>query len=740
MRRIVMRLTISILMIVVLVAAGNVFYLGGTEGGLQFVWLKAKTYLPAELKVGGVHGKLLSHIKVENIVYQNQKMILTIKSVDVRWNALKLYRRLFVIRDLDVDGLQVNTNLQSAASSSSAVSSVSSQQVLNYLRYFRLEKMDIHQAEIRLGSANIIINGGMDEFWHFKWSAYVPDLHYFLNDLRGAVMTSGTMKGARMEPIMAADLSLRHLSSHYFSIGSLTGTINSGWSKAYSDAGKIRVKDLRVTGYRVPDFILQTIGRFRKGGYQLNAVATLSPANRITAQFEIPKLYSVFDLDQPFHAAANVNVKDFSQFNILFKDVPEVRQVDGLVTGSFRADGTILHPVIDGGLVMRQGSVFILSAKRRMTDVNIDTHYRTGGLVTMSGTFKSGEGDADFNGTFGIEDASLPLQIKLRSNNLTAVDTKEYQMKISPDIQLFYHDNDLLLTGRVDVPYADIAPVDFSTTETLPSDVIIVNSKSPQTVMPTNVTMQVRVVLGDQVTVKYRQLQSRLHGAVTLTGMEGRPLTATGEFNIDSGTYRAYGRDLNISQGRLIYAGNFLMNPGINLRASQTIKTLAYTGERALTVGVLVSGTLDKPRLTLFSDNANLSQGDILSYLLLGYPQSQASGASSLALINMAAQATDHADTANPLANLQQKLGLGELNVGSTEYFATDKSETQSATTVNVGRNLGSKLSLHYSIGLFQQIQVFSLRYQLGRHFAVQTETSTLENGGDLLYQLESAH
>ncbi len=234
---------------------------------------------------------------------------------------------------------------------------------------------------------------------------------------------------------------------------------------------------------------------------------------------------------------------------------------------------------------------------------------------------------------------------------------------------------------------------------------------------------------------------------MTINGYPDKPLTATGEFSLaKDGTYRAYGKQLLIQEGRLIYAGNQVTNPGISLRALHTVKRLGfasgsqsiYSGSDTIVVGVDVSGTLDKPVISLFSDQSVLSQGDILSYLLFGYPQSQASGASSLVLLNAATDMMGGKENKNIINNLQQSLGLEDLSVGSTEYYDYQNETSHNTTTFNVGRNLGHNLSLHYSIGLFQPIQIFSLRYQINRHLILQTETSTLENGGDLLYQLES--
>jgi translocation and assembly module TamB len=260
--------------------------------------------------------------------------------------------------------------------------------------------------------------------------------------------------------------------------------------------------------------------------------------------------------------------------------------------------------------------------------------------------------------------------------------------------------------------------------------------------------------LGDHVNLKYRGLNAALQGTINISGVPGSPLTATGEFSIAKDSkYKAYGRQLLIQQGQLIYAGNLLTNPGISLRATQQVKSVGFTGTSqfqtedfkpvysgsdTITVGIAVSGTLDKPAINLFSDPAGLSQGDILSYMLFGYPQAQATGASGLALLNAASDMVGGTDKKNIVNNLQQSLGLDELSVGSTEYYDMKSDLAQNTTTVNVGRNLGHKLSLHYSVGLFQPVQVFSLRYQINRHLVLQTETSTLENGGDLMYQLES--
>lgn len=735
------------------VVTGIIYYFIGTQSGLQLIWNGAETFLPDKITVGSVEGTIISHLTIHDLVYHDDGVNVSIHSLSLRWDALKLWRKHFVIHALDIDGVNVVIKQQKT----SQPSSIKSEDVLWWLRKINIEQASLRDARFDYGAAHIDINGSLDDDWHAQWSVNIPELNQFAADIHGKLVTNGSIAGSRMQPQINADINLEKFVSEYFSIASLKGVIRSQYKDHLTNIGSLRVQGLKIESFRVPDLVLNTEGSLFDGDYKLHARAQLSPVNVVTAEFILPQVTTAMTVNQTFIASAKVNVKDFSQFNTLFEDVPQVREFTGAVTGAFTGSGEILHPVFDGGLEAKNGSVFVPAYKIRLTNMNVKTHYHSGQKVNLSGTFSAGQGTGKFEGTYGLEESSLPLMLSVHGTDIAVGDSKEYQVKISPDVTLDYRDNDLILGGKILVPYAEIHPVDFRSTATLPSDVVIVNHHSVVTTVPTNVSLRVQVILGERVKLQYRDLNTKLSGSIIISGAEGNPMTAAGEFSIADGTYRAYGRNLNIQQGRLIYAGNLLTNPGINLRATQTVKTVqlsntsqfdsrpVYAGSSTLLVGIAVSGVIDKPRITLFSDASGLSQGDILSYLLFGYPQAQISDAASAALMQVASDMYGD-QKKNPVSSLQNKLGLNELGVGSVEYYNTKptadspQNTTQKDTTVNVGRNFGHNLSLHYSYGLFKQIQIFSLRYQIDRHFAVQTETSTQENGGDLMYQMESAH
>ena len=75
------------------------------------------------------------------------------------------------------------------------------------------------------------------------------------------------------------------------------------------------------------------------------------------------------------------------------------------------------------------------------------------------------------------------------------------------------------------------------------------------------------------------------------------------------GRYEAYGQELDITRGRLLFDVSPLDDPGLDIEAKRIIDTT--------TVGLNVRGTLQEPRLTFFSD-PSMPQTQIVSYLLTG--------------------------------------------------------------------------------------------------------------------------
>src|SRR5688500_14235662 len=104
------------------------------------------------------------------------------------------------------------------------------------------------------------------------------------------------------------------------------------------------------------------------------------------------------------------------------------------------------------------------------------------------------------------------------------------------------------------------------------------------------VEARVRVVLGEDVTLRAMGLRTELEGSLLVVDHPGQPApTASGELRLEEGTFRAYGQDLTIERGRLFFAGGPISNPGIDLRAYRRVP------EGDVLAGLQARGTLRAP-------------------------------------------------------------------------------------------------------------------------------------------------
>jgi autotransporter translocation and assembly factor TamB len=126
---------------------------------------------------------------------------------------------------------------------------------------------------------------------------------------------------------------------------------------------------------------------------------------------------------------------------------------------------------------------------------------------------------------------------------------------------------------------------------------------------------RLELVLGDRLNVRALGLIGRLTGKVMFINRPGADLlpVADGRLSIEDGTFRAFGQDLEIETGRVVYASKPVTEPELNVRAVRWIDNDPVVSS----VGVLLSGPADQPLLELFS-RPELDQTEIQSYLLTG--------------------------------------------------------------------------------------------------------------------------
>ena len=139
-------------------------------------------------------------------------------------------------------------------------------------------------------------------------------------------------------------------------------------------------------------------------------------------------------------------------------------------------------------------------------------------------------------------------------------------------------------------------------------------------------------------------------------------------------------------------------------------------------------GTLNNPKMTLFSD-PKMPDSSILSYLVLGRaPQNGGAGGES-ALLFKAAGAMGLGGGALT-KSLGDTFGLDALELGSS-------GDGGSGTSLMLGKYLTPDLYVGYGVGLLNAVNTFNVKYRLCQRLMFESNSSAVGTGADLIYTVE---
>jgi len=222
---------------------------------------------------------------------------------------------------------------------------------------------------------------------------------------------------------------------------------------------------------------------------------------------------------------------------------------------------------------------------------------------------------------------------------------------------------------------------------------------------------RVRLVLGDLVEVRAPGFRCKPKGNLLVVDEPGQPTRGTGDLTLHEGTYTAYGQDLSIEKGRLIFGGGPVTNPSLDIKAVRKVSS-------DIKAGFNITGTAEEPVLTVFSEPP-MSQSDALSYVMFGKKFDSSSKETSMAKETASQLAVQGSDVlARELAG---KIGLSDASVES-------KGGLQESSLF-LGTYVSPQLYVSYGVGLFQPQRTFRVRYSLSKHWMLQAENSDVQTG-----------
>jgi translocation and assembly module TamB len=316
----------------------------------------------------------------------------------------------------------------------------------------------------------------------------------------------------------------------------------------------------------------------------------------------------------------------------------------------------------------------------------------------------------------------MSLNASLNSLRLSA--RVDRRLVMSGQLTARLADRQLAIRGDLKTDEALIILPDDSV-PTLGKDVVVRGRESAETAKRVSVEpskkmtpdLAINLDLGPNFQLKGRGLNTRLAGQLELTSStatQGQP-RLTGTVRTVSGTFKAYGQQLDIERGVLRFTGPY-DNPTLNV--------LALRSKLSQRVGVQINGTALLPVVSLYAD-PELPEAEKLAWLVLG--RSPTEGGAETALLQQAALALMGRNDNGTGVSLAQRVGLDELSFGGAS------SSGVSGATLTLGKRLSKDFYVAYETGLAGAVGTLQVFYDLSRRFTLRASTGN-QSAVDLIY------
>jgi len=424
-----------------------------------------------------------------------------------------------------------------------------------------------------------------------------------------------------------------------------------------------------------------------KQGLRANLTVPLQGLGKLSAAASLPgwSLKEPARPQQPLWGEVQAWIKDLG---IISRLVPDITQVTGNLNADFRLGGTLARPGLSGAARLVGGGLEVPFIGLQVQDLTFDARAKGLDRIDYSGGLKAGKGRLEIQGHSLLGTAGLSTRISAKGRKLRVADSKEYFALVSPNLRAEIGPTGTKLTGTVTVPEARIRPRTIPAGAVSPSPNVVIAPEVKEKRSDSATSIDLRLVLGDKVTLDAFGLEGTIEGELTVLQAPGKGLLGDGRLEIVDGTYRisvvgplsaAVGTPLTIKQGVLSYAKSPIDNPHLILTAQRE--------EGDITAGLRVFGTIRNPKLTFFSaTDPGMSQSEVTKYLLTGIPP--------------------------------------------------ERGDEQQDRNVSLGTYMASKLFAEYDHNLGNESDKIKLRYDLHDRIELQAETGDAQ-GGDIFFTIE---
>ncbi len=473
---------------------------------------------------------------------------------------------------------------------------------------------------------------------------------------------------------------------------SLTTPLSGQIEAAWTPAGLARVDgqlalgsgDLQAIG---DDEELLTIDSVRldfepgeDAGLTISLQARLEGQTTVSGQAHVADLREL--ADTRLQGEARLDLPDIAAFAHL---IPRVDRIGGAASGRVEVAGPITGPSISGRVAIDRGELVHAPFGLNIHDIHL-TLSGSADRATLEGRAQSGDGQLSLSGQARLLDEGWRLESRIEGEQFRFAGADWLELTASPQVSLNVRPDEVHIDGDIHIDHLRGGLPPGAAERVQPSpDIEVAGERDEQEATETAARRRVEgrlgIDLGDDASLAMEGFRTELAGGLELVWSGPPRPEARGVIRLPDGAYRAYGQNLEISDGEVIFSGQPIDNPRLDIRAVRDI----FGDPEVETAGVEISGSARNPHIELYTDPPT-SQEKALAYVVTG-------------------------------SDFDQAGGQGALNVG---FY------------------LLPRLFVSYGLGLFETGNVLSGRYELSTRWGVRVVSGERDTGVDLSYTINN--
>ncbi|CEE94829.1 conserved hypothetical protein; putative exported protein [Xenorhabdus nematophila str. Anatoliense] len=453
-----------------------------------------------------------------------------------------------------------------------------------------------------------------------------------------------------------------------------------------------------------------------------NGKARLAWLFKLAGNGQLKGNVQVVDLEGRRNLSGNIDLQALS-LNLIKPVLDKGEKAEGGVNANLHLGGNAKNPQLFGLLKADNLQMVSHWLPFDISQGQLAVHF-DGTRSDLNGMIKTPKGQLNLNGSADWRNLDAwYARIAANGDKLRVIVPPMVKVDVSPDLVLEATPNLLKLNGNVDIPWARI------TVQELPESAVGVSSdevmldRNLQPIEKKKSSIQIQtnlnIHIGNDVQLSAFGLTAQLNGALKVL-QDQQGLGLNGQIDIPEGRFQAYGQDLQVRKGTIIFSGP-PDQPLLNIEAIRNPESTA----NGVIAGVRVTGLADKPKVEIFSDPAK-SQQEALSYLLRG--QGLEKGDSDNSQMTTILIGLGVAQSGQLVGKIGETFGVSDL--------ALDTQGIGDKSQVVVSGRITNDLQVKYGVGIFDSLATLTLRYRVMPRLYLEA-VSGIDQALDLLYEFE---